>query len=149
MPPPAASYSSNAQAAAKCVCSNSGRRSGGCGACKAPASTTPTPTIPTPAAVPKEPAAPAGFARAAKCGAFTKFEGAGFDVRPASTVVLYVSKAAATPVPKSPVPGNGDSGDDGANEGMPYDSGDDGANEGMPYDSGDDGANEGMPYDSG
>merc|ERR1712094_120753 len=79
-----------------------------------------------------------------------------------------------TPAPKSPVPGNGDSGDDGANEGMPYDSGDDGANEGMPYDSGDDrerghavrlgrrrrerghavrlgddGANEGMPYDSG
>merc|ERR1719171_1160636 len=54
-----------------------------------------------------------------------------------------------TPAPKSPVPGNGDSGDDGANEGMPYDSGDDGANEGMPYDWGDDGANEGMPYDSG
>merc|ERR1712182_37751 len=54
-----------------------------------------------------------------------------------------------TPAPKSPVPGNGDSGDDDANEGMPHDSGDDGANEGMPYDSGDDGANEGMPYDSG
>ena len=134
-PPPAASYSSNAQAAAMCVCSNSGRRSGACGACKAPASTTPTPTTPTPAPVPKEPAAPAGFARAAKCGAFTKFEGAGFDVRPTSTVVLYVSKAAATPAPTSPVPVpvDGDSGDDSEDEGMPYDSGDDDANEGMPY----------------
>merc|ERR1719324_1173165 len=54
-----------------------------------------------------------------------------------------------TPAPKSPVPGNGDSGDDGANEGMPYDSGDDGANEGMPYDSGDDGANDGMAPSAG